>query len=113
MKKRTEWIYGDPSVRVPLILLRSAAWRGLGYSAGVLYLFMRASIKDENNGFKNPTEDEVKFGPSDALKYGMNKRTYYRALNDLIDRGIIERVENGFGGKKATFDMLSLDWVEE
>lgn len=113
MKKMREWIYENPSIRVPVILLRSNAWKGLSYSAGMLYLYMRASLFDQENGYRNTVEDAVKFGPSDAGRYGMDKKTYYRALAELLECGIVKRVENGRGGKKAVFNLLSLEWVDE
>ena len=77
----------------------------------MLYFYMRASVKDQDNGYRNMVEGAVKFGPSDALKYGMVKRTFYRALNDLLSHGIIELVEAGYGGKKAVYSLLTLEWV--
>ncbi len=112
MKRRKEWIYGDPSVRLPVILLRSDAWKDLSYPAQMLYVYMRASIFDQDNGYRNTVEGAVKFGPTDVVRYGMDKRTYYRALNDLLKHGIVEEVEAGFGGRKAIYNLLTLDWVE-
>lgn len=54
----------------------------------------------------------VKFGPADVEEYGMHKRTFYKAMGDLIDKGVVEQIEPGFGGKKAVYDMTTLRWCD-
>lgn len=110
-RKKRKWIYADPSVRMPVFFLRSEAWRELSYAAMGLYVFMRASMFDPENGFRNTNEYKVSFGPVDAEKYGMRKKTYYRALGELLESGVIERVSEGLGGRKAVFNLLTLNWI--
>ena len=114
MKKKPEpkWIYAGNNVRIPLMLIRHDVWKSLTYAAVALYIYMRASIKDPDNGFRNTDEARVKFGPADVRQYGMSKGTYYRALEKLLELGIIEEVEPGFHGRRGVYNLLALDWID-
>ena len=87
-------------------LWRSDSFKFLGYPSKVLFISMKESMFDEHNGYAMD-EMRVPFGPQDAEGYGMNKRTYYRALKELIDIGIIAEVSSGSHGKKAVYDLTA------
>jgi len=111
--KNEKWLYADPSLRIPLLLIKNEVWRRLTYSAIALYIYMRVSICDSDNGYKNMDEQQVKFGPKDAARYGMPKGTYYKALNNLLEVGLIEEVQCGSHGRQGIYNMLTLEWIGE
>ena len=107
--KKDVWIYSDPSVRVPYFLMKHDVWWDLSGSAVKLYLALRCSVKDLENGYRNVKEAHVCFGPSDMKC--VTQRTYYRASNELLDVGLIEEVMCGSHGKKAVYDLMSVKWM--
>ena len=109
MKKTKLWLYQDPSVRLPYFMMKSKAWQDLSCSAQSLYCYIRMSIKDYDNGTLNMDERYVRFGPKDAPGFSHTK--YYRALDELLRAGFIKKVRDGSHGRKAVYDILTLDWT--
>jgi len=108
--KKEKWIHLNPSVRVPYFLMAHDVWEDLSGSAVKLYLAFRKAFKDPDNGFRNTvSESRISFGPAD-VPY-MNQRTYYRALNELLEVGLISKVSCGSHGKKAVYNLLSVEWM--
>ena len=93
------------------MLIRHEVWKHLTYAAVALYIYMRASIKDPDNGFRNTDEARVRFGPSDVKRYWMSKATYYKALDKLLEVGIVEEVEPGSHGRRGVYNLLTLKWI--
>ena len=87
-------------------LWRADSFKFLSYPARTLFISMKDIMFDADNGYAMD-EKKVPFGPRDAEGYGISKRTYYRALKELIDAGIIEEVKPGSHGKRAVYDLTT------
>jgi len=104
------WIHKDPSVRLPYFMLANKSWDGLSGNAVKLYVSMRKSFRDSKNSYRNvKSEGIVSFGPADA-KYFV-KKTYYRALGELITAGFVEEVSAGGYGRKGVYNLLTRNWM--
>jgi hypothetical protein len=108
-KKSTKWIHTTPSVLMPHFMMKSESFKSLPGSAVKLYLEMRMSCFDADNGYRNTDELTVSFGPSDVKHF--SHRKYYGALKKLIEYGFVKVVSHGCHGKKAVYDLLTLDWI--
>lgn len=108
-KKSKLWIYQDPSVRLPYCLVHSEAWKRLPPVAVVVYILMRSSAF---NGGPTANNDpaRIKFGPADVKGY-ISKPGYYNAVDALQEFGIIKEIKSGQHGRKAVYDLLTMDWV--
>jgi len=87
-------------------LLRSDAFKSVSCPARNLFFYMMDSMFDSHNGYSMDIK-HVPFGPGDAEGFGMDKKTYYRALRKLIYAGIIREVSSGSHGKKAVYDLTA------
>jgi hypothetical protein len=102
-KKKTK----EPFVMIERVLLRGDLFSALSAHALCLYVYMKDTLFDEDDSYRNTTPRHVAFGPRDALAYGMANGTYYRALAQLINAGIIEELESGNHGRKGIYDLTA------
>jgi hypothetical protein len=110
-RKPKLWIYQDPSVRLPYCLIHSEAWKRLPPVAIVVYILMRASAF---NGGPTANNDpaRIRFGPADTDGY-ISREGHYSGVKALIDTGIIEEIAPGYHGRKASYNLLTLNWVDQ
>jgi hypothetical protein len=94
-------------VQVPRDLLRSEAFQNVGYSGQVLFMYMKDSMFDPDTKYRNVKDFSVMYGPACVMKYGMNKRTFYNALNKLICNGVVSCTHPGGHGKQAIYDLTA------
>jgi len=82
----------------------------MGSAARDLYVLMADSLFDNELGVINKSLGHVSFGPSDAVKWGMSRATYYRAEQRLIDACVVAQVEQGGHGKRSVYDLTVWRW---
>ena len=92
--------------KVDRCLWRSDSFKFLSFHAKTLFISMKDSMFDADNGYVM-NEKKVPFGPRCAEGYNIKRGTYYRALKELIDAGIIEEVAPGRYGKKGIYDLTT------
>jgi len=66
---------------------------------------MRMAVNGQN---KDPTK--LPFGPSDA-KLLIPRRTYYKAMREILTEEIILEVSSGGHGIKAVYDLTTSNWT--
>jgi hypothetical protein len=91
-------------------LLRSDLFRTLGYPAKFLYVCMTDAVFDPGNGYANTSKRWVAYGPTDGSAMGFDKRTFYRAMNQLLDSGTVGLISAGGHGKKAIYDLMQWEY---
>lgn len=95
-------------VKLERDLIRSRQYRLMGSSARDLYTWMLDTMF-EGTPF-NTSPRRVLFGPSDGVKRGMSRATYYRALDRMINYGVVVEVEVGGHGKRSMYDLTAWKW---
>ena len=73
----------EPFVRLPIWMLKSAAWRTLSPSAFKLLVHLWSRHNGQNNG-------EIAYAVRDAAEIGLGKSAASDALAELVDRGFLK-----------------------
>jgi len=95
---------------VPRRLLRSDLFRMVGFPARHLYTCMLDAMFDPNDAYMYTSKRCVAYSPTQALAMGFTKPTYYRAERQLVENGIISRIDGGGHGRKATYDLMAWEY---
>ena len=83
--------------KMPYPMLKSKAWRSLSGNAMKVYCELHCRFWGTNNG-----EITLSFGEAAEL-LGIGKATVQRALEELVEKGFIERTRRGhFYGRRAS-----------
>lgn len=88
-------------VRLSKSLLQSEAFKELGYSARCLYVAMTEACAGKR---------QFRFTRSDYLAYGIDKMTFFRARDELVQAGFLKVVSSGKTTRKPNVYEWSLDW---
>lgn len=99
---------------VDRVMLLSEVFRGLSSTAkNVLFdfLMMRKMVKQKSTrGSKTVcvNNGELQYCYDTALKKGIPKQTFKRAIDQLIERGFIDIAHHGSGGRKGDKSLYSV-----
>ena len=85
-------------------IVRSRAWLSLGGIAPQVYTIFRAKCQNERPkgccNWKIINNGQIYFPYSEAKKYGITAPRFCRAIDDLIEKGLIDVTETGMGVHK-------------
>lgn len=90
-------------------LLKSKAFRRLSGTAKTVYFDFRMKVVGKHMRMKSGRKKEfvilnngeIEYCYSEAEKKGIPRRTFMRALDDLLGRGFIDIAHSGSGGRKG------------
>ncbi len=82
-------------------------WQALSRPARDLFIQIKASRNRKKNGkIINTNDDQIEFGFSDS--WGMDIKTYLRAIEELRINGFIQLIEPGqFPRKKSVYALIN------
>lgn len=101
-----------PFVALTMDMLNSTAYKDLTFAAGKLLPYFLCKVK---KGFNDPERYSTVFTFSfpEAKRYGFATATFFRAYNELAEKGFIEIAEKGGlrgTGKSCNKYLLSKAW---
>jgi hypothetical protein len=98
----------------PFEMLNSRAYRALSHAAGKALPLFLAKVKIPYTHLQRYSEP-FRFPYSEAMKYGFSRRTFWRIIVELMDRGFIDPVAKGglkSCGKGCNVFKLSQRWMK-
>ena len=110
MGKKVPSGYKPKFVKLDRELIRSRQYRLMGSSARDLYTWMMDTLYDDSDGYANTNAMRIRYGPRNAVKMGMSKTTYYRALERMLHYGVATEVETCGHGKGSVYDLTAWEW---
>lgn len=110
-KENAKWWEGKPFVALQYFLMKHEVYWGLSSGSKEMYSYMRMQYKDYSPPVTSVNKDmsRIPFGPSCMPKISSTK--YYASLSELTKKGFVKIVEEGGHGKKAIYDLTTMDWV--
>lgn len=109
--EKTPWWQGTPYIALQYFLMKNKNYQRLSSTARDMYGYMRMQYKDYANLPANTDMSKIPFGPSCMPK--ISSKRYYNAMKgELIKRGFVKVVSEGGHGRKAIYDLTTMDWVD-
>ena len=106
-------------IRIERKLLQSIAFRSLRGKAYIVFcdfMMKRRFQKQSNNGKPYKRSDtwiiinngEIEYTYSEAVKKGISRSSFMRALDELIEKGFIDIAHSGAGGVKGDKSLYAI-----